>query len=421
MTATLAPARTDRRFDLLSLGTFVIVGLPDGMLGTAWPAMRQSFGVPVGDLGLILLVNTIGSVVVAAFVGRLIQRLGVSVLLAVAAACAALGGIGYALAPGLWLILTIGPLLGAAAGMMDGGLNTAIALTGRPRLLNLLHGFYGIGTAIGPLVVTAAILAGSWRPAYLLLVALDVTVAVLWALHHRGNPAPEATRAPAPGQADPGDPDPGDPDPGQAGPGSDQVDPAATWSRRRIVTVLSLGLIVFFVYTGLEVSAGQWETSYLRGHLGLSAGAAGLAAFGYWGALTAVRIGLALPRRPVPLRLVVGGGMAASVVATVLIWWQPDTAVVVIGFVILGGALAGIFPALIATTPQRIGQRRAQHAIAWQVGAAAAGGSGISALLGLLIDHAGLAILGPAIVTLAALLVVAYAALARLAPLSPRR
>ena len=116
MTATLSPASTDRRFDLLGLGTFVIVGLPDGMLGTAWPAMRQSFGVPVGDLGLILLVNTIGSVVVAAFVGRLIQRLGVSVLLAVAASCAALGGIGYAVAPGLWLVLTVGPLLGAPPG-----------------------------------------------------------------------------------------------------------------------------------------------------------------------------------------------------------------------------------------------------------------------------------------------------------------
>ena len=402
MTATLAPARTTRTFDLLSLGTFVIVGLPDGMLGTAWPAMRQSFGLPVGDLGLILLVNTIGSVVVAAFVGRLIQRLGVPVLLAVAGLCAAIGGVGYAAAPGLWLILTIGPLLGAAAGMMDGGLNTAIALTGRPRLLNLLHGFYGIGTAIGPLVVTAAILAGSWRPAYLFLAALDVVVAALWALHHRGTSAPAVPSPPA--------------DDG-ASEGSDGTDPASTWSRRRIVAALTLGLIVFFVYTGLEVSAGQWETSYLRGHLGLSASAAGLAAFGYWGALTAVRIGLALPARPVPSRLVIGGGMAASVGAAALICWQPSTATVVAGFVILGAALAGIFPALIATTPQRIGEQRAQHAIAWQVGAAAAGGSGLSALIGLIIDRTGLAILGPAVLALALLLVLANAALARLAPI----
>jgi fucose permease len=399
VTTTLSPRSTDRRFDLLSLGTFIILGLPDGMLGTAWPAMRHSFGVPVGDLGLILLVNTIGSVVVAAFVGRLIQRLGVSVLLAVAGSCAALGGIGYVAAPGLWLILAIGPLLGAAAGMMDGGLNTAIALTGRRRLLNLLHGFYGIGTAVGPLVVTAAILAGSWRPAYLLLVALDLTAAALWALHHRRIPATGSVRAPTRDGAD------------------QSTDLTATWSRRRVVSVLTLGLIVFFLYTGLEVSAGQWETSYLRGHLDLSASSAGLAAFGYWGALTAVRIGLALPARPVSLQRVIGWGMAASVAAAALIWWQPSTAAVVAGFVILGAALAGVFPALIATTPQRIGDQRARHAIAWQVGAAAAGGSGISALIGLLIDTTSLAIVGPAILALALLLVLANSALARLAPI----
>lgn len=400
-------ADTGRRFDLLGLGTFVILGLPDGMLGTAWPAMRHSFGAPVGDLGLILLVNTIGSVAVAAIVGRLIQRLGVSALLAVAASCAALGGIGYAVAPGLWLVLAIGPLLGAAAGMMDGGLNTAIALTGRPRLLNLLHGFYGIGTAAGPLVVTAAILAGSWRPAYLVLVALDLVAAALWALQHRRNPAPAPVAAVAPAE-------------GGAGQRPSGADPAATWSRRRVVSVLSLGLIVFFLYTGLEVSAGQWETSYLRGHLGLSASGAGLAAFGYWGALTAVRIGLALPARPVPARHVIGWGLVAGVGAAALIWWQPGTAVVVAGFVILGAALAGMFPALIAITPQRIGEQRAQHAIAWQVGAAAAGGSGISALIGLLIDTTSLAVLGPALLVLALLLAVANIALARLAPI-PRQ
>ena len=183
---------TDRKFDLLSLGTFVVLGLPDGMLGTAWPAMRHSFGEPVGALGLILLINTIGSVIVAAFVGRMIVRMGTAAVLAVAGLCAALGGFGYAVAPGLWLVLSIGPLMGAAAGMMDGGLNTAVALTGRPRLLNLLHGFYGVGTAIGPLVVTGAIIAGSWRPAYLVLASLDVVTACCWIVYRRGVPAPAA-------------------------------------------------------------------------------------------------------------------------------------------------------------------------------------------------------------------------------------
>jgi fucose permease len=396
----VATTTTPRRsFDLLSLGSFVVLGLPDGMLGTAWPAMRRSFGVPVGDLGLILLVSTAGAVLIATVVGRLIRRIGVPVLLAVALACFALGGTAYAVAPGLWLILSIGALMGAAAGMMDGGLNTAVALTGRRRLLNLLHGFYGIGTAVGPLLVTAAILAGSWRPAYLVLVGLDLLAAVLWLRYRRRLPPP-IEDAPTPAAAV-------------------TADPSAGWSRRRVVSVLTLGMIVFFVYTGLEVGAGQWETSFLRGHLGLSASAAGLAAFGYWGALTAARIGLALPTTPVSSRLVISGGSLVGGVAAGVIWWQPDALLTVLGFVLLGAALAGVFPALIAVTPLRIGEERAQHAIAWQVGAAAAGGSAVSAVIGLLVNAGGLGRLGPALVVLAVLLVISTGLLGRLAPLPP--
>jgi fucose permease len=185
----------------------------------------------------------------------------------------------------------------------------------------------------------------------------------------------------------------------------------------RAGAVLTLGLVVFFVYTGLEVSAGQWETSYVRGHLGLSASAAGLASFGYWGALTAVRIGLALPAKAPSAHTVIRYGLLLSIVACGLIWWQPATVVVVLAFALLGASLAGVFPALIAVTPQRIGQERAQHAIAWQVGAAAAGGSGISALIGLLIDTTSLTVLGPALVVLALILFLANWALTALAPI----
>jgi fucose permease len=413
MAASKAVNGTDRRFDVLGLGTFVTIGLPDGMLGTAWPAMRHTFGASVGDLGLILLVNSLGSMAVSAFVGRLIRRIGVSALLAVAGLCAALGGIGFAVAPGFWFVLCIGPLTGAASGMLDGGLNTALALTGRARLLNLLHGFYGIGTALGPLVVTAAILAGSWRPAYLCLAAIDLAAAGSWIFYHRKLPPPvPASLNVAGGEAVHKF--------GRSADAPATIEPSAGWSRQRAVSVLTAGLVVFFVYTGLEVGAGQWETSYLRGHLDLSASAAGFAAFGYWGALTAVRIGLALPTKSIPAQKLIGGGVIVSVAATALIWWAPINAVVVAGFVLLGAALAGLFPALIATTPQRIGEERAQHAIAWQIGASAGGGSAISALIGLLINTSGLEVLGPALVFLALLLLAANNALARLAPVPLR-
>ena len=388
-----------RSSDLLSLGSFVILGLPDGVLGTAWPSMRATFGAPVGDLGLILLITTIGSVLVTAVVGPLIRRLGVPTLLAVAGLLAAIGYAGFAAAPGLWLVLSVAVLLGASAGMMDGGLNTAVALTGRQRLLNLLHGAYGVGTAIGPLVVTAAILTGSWRPAYLVQVVLDLGMAALWLRQRRRDRALAAVTPP--------------PDPVAS-----SSQPSDGWSRRRYTGAVIAGMSVFFVYTGLEVGAGQWEASFCRGHLHLSAGATGLAAFGYWGALTAVRIGLAL--RTVRPQAVVRWGSGIGVLACAVIWWQPGAAVTVAAFAVLGGALAGVFPALIALTPVRLGAQRAHNVIAWQVGAAAAGGAGLSAIIGLLIGAISLAVLGPAIVVLAVILVAAELILDRLAPIPAR-
>jgi fucose permease len=416
---TPAVGAVTRRSDVLALGSFVVLGLPDGMLGTAWPSMRVTFGAPVGDLGLILLLATAGSVLVTAFVGTLIRRLGVPALLVTASSCAAVGYAGFALAPGLGLVLGMAVLTGAAAGLMDAGLNTAVALSGRTRLLNLLHGAYGVGTALGPLVVTAAILTGSWRPAYLALTGLDLVLAGCWLRHRRQAGPPPAPSTPA--QTAPSAPGPASAPAGAAPVGKAPAVPPSSgpqWSRRRYGWVVATGMGVFFLYTGLEVGAGQWEASFCRGHLNLSETATGLATFGYWGTLTAVRIALALVPRPVPPRLVVRYGSVLAVAAAAIIWWQPGTAVTVLAFAVLGGALAGVFPALISLTPARIGERRAQHVIAWQVGAAAAGGAGISALIGLIIGARGLAVLGPSLTVLAMLVVASELVLSRLAPVA---
>jgi fucose permease len=272
-----------------------------------------------------------------------------------------------------------------------------VALTGRRRLLNLLHGAYGVGTAIGPLVVTAAILTGSWRPAYLVQVGLDLVMAGMWLRQRRLDRARAVEVELVPSAPH----------------------PAAAWSRRRYGGVVVAGMGVFFVYTGLEVGAGQWEASFCRGELHMSPGATGLAAFGYWGALTAVRIGLALLPRPIPPQAVVRWGSLISVLAAAAIWWRPDAAVAVIGFVVLGGALAGVFPALIALTPVRLGEERAHNVISWQVGSAAAGGAGLSAVIGLIIGTTSLAALGPAVTVLALIVVAAELILNRLAPIGP--
>jgi fucose permease len=414
---------------------FIALGLPDGMLGTAWPSVRRSFHVPLEDLGVVLVAGTIGAVAVSSVVGLLIARIGIARTVMLGGAVAALGALGLIASPAFWTFVLAGTAIAVAAALIDSSINSAIALAGRNRLLNLVHGSYGIGTTIGPLVVTAAVLAISWRPAYGFLFVAEIALVAGWWWAGRnigGSPSPSeavaaaevpsagplpnaplaATRladtplaaAPVAGAA-----------PAAAGEGPGVAAPATRLTRARLVTVVALGLIVFMVYTGFEASAGQWAASFDRGPLHLGAGAAGLSTFGYWGALTLARFGLAVPKRRIAPLSVVRWGCSIAVLGAALVWWRPTTVVALLGLVIIGGALAGVFPALFALTPERVGEEMASHVIGWQIGAAGLGTAGISAVFGVVFQHYGLKEFGPALMVVAVLLIIGSVVLERVA------
>ena len=120
------------------------------MLGTAWPSMRHTFHQPLGSLGLILLFGTCGNLVTSLSTGRTLRRFGVGRLPYVAGLIAAAGALLIA-AASVWAMVLVGALLiGMTAGLLDTGLNTVVALSGRLRLLNLLHGAYGVGSGYRP-------------------------------------------------------------------------------------------------------------------------------------------------------------------------------------------------------------------------------------------------------------------------------
>ena len=159
-------------------------------------------------------------------------------------------------------------------------------------------------------------------------------------------------------------------------------------------------VVVPFIYTGAELSAGQWAASYLREQLHAQPAYTGLAVAGYWGAYALVRLLMAVPGNQPRARVVMPAGCTVALAGALVIALAPTPVGAVTGLVVVGAGLAPVFPAMIGLTPVRLGQARAPQVIGWQLAAAGAGGLAIAALTGVLLGQIGLAAFGPILVSL---------------------
>jgi MFS family permease len=149
---------------LLAYFAFISLGLPDGLLGVGWPSMATEFRVGTDAVGLLLFAATAGYLVSAVAAGFSLARLGVGRLLAGSTALASLALAGYGLSPGFGFLVPCALIAGFGAGAIDAGLNAYAAGAFGPKHMNWLHAFFGLGVAIGPLIMTAVLSGGlSWH------------------------------------------------------------------------------------------------------------------------------------------------------------------------------------------------------------------------------------------------------------------
>jgi fucose permease len=367
---------------------FVGLALYDGALGTAWPSIRHSLALPIGDLGLVQLAGTAGFLCSSAISGSVSARAGRAAGLAGAGALAACGLAAYAASPDLALLLLAAAVIGVGAGHLEPGVQSHVALTASPRAMNLLHAFYGIGATIGPLLITGLLVLGwSWRLAYVVILGVDLAVAVA-VLRYRGDfDATTPSRGPARAGRSRGSP---------AGPGAEAVAPL---SRVAVATAL----LLFFVYCGVEMSTGQWAFTFFTVARHLAPGLAGLLAAGYWASLTLARLAAAAIGARISSGLILALSAGGAVVGEVLMLWEPVTAIGVAGLLIAGASLGPAFPLMMSRTASWAQTARVSSVIGWQSAAACIGVAVPSALAGLLIEDLGLRVLMPYLCALAGL------------------
>jgi fucose permease len=361
----------------------VVLGLTDSVIGVAWPSIARTFSLPLSMLSVLLFAAGLGYLLTAIPSGHLLNRVGAPRTMAAASLAAGAACAAYAASPLYGLLPVASLLLGGASGSVDAGLNTVVASGQSSRMLNFIHGAYGVGTVIGPILVTAAITeSGSWRVPYLVLVVAEIACSASWWAVR------QAIGASQPGQAVASR---------EQGEGRRRGNLSSD-VRERLLVAAAVALPS--IYVGAELSAGQWAASYLRDQIHARAATAGLAVAAYWGAYAVVRLLMAVPTRLPSARMLIPAGCAAGVAGAVVIWLVPTEPGTIIGLIIVGAGLAPVFPALIGLTPDRFGHARARHVIGWQMAAAGAGGLAIAALTGVILGQAGLAKFGPILVAL---------------------
>lgn len=370
---------------LLAYLAFVGLGLPDPLPGTLWPEIAPAYGLPNAALGLVLAAVSAGTILAGLLAGRLTARLGIGGLLAASLGATALAAMGQALAPPWGLFVALGVLAGLGGGAVDAGLNLFAAARFAPRHLNWMHGCWGIGATLGPALATLLLAAGAgWQAGYAAVAALLLALGLAVLLTRRRWDA--------------------------AAPAAELGAPVTALSalRHRLVR---LQMAIFFVYTGLEASAGQWAATILVARGAGPAEAAGAAAL-FWAGLAGARIALGFVVDRVGadrlLRLAVPVVVAA---AAVLLAGVADFA----ALALLAAMLAPVYPTLMARTPARLGGPLAVHAIGFQVAAAMAGVALLPGALGLAAD-----VFGPAAVP-AGILVLAVVLAALVLRLTARR
>lgn len=354
-----------------------MLGLVDGALGVAWPSLRDAFDRSVSDLGLLLAFGSIGYLSASVGYGWLHSRFGTGLLLGSGATLLAVGLVGFA-AAAAWPVLALSTvLLGLGGGLVDTGMNAHAALAFDVGSINLLHACYGVGATLGPVVVTISLVSsGVWRDGYAALAVLQVVAVVaVWGFRHRWAGAEPGVSA----------------DDGPAG-------------RRSQMWLL---LVLFFLYTGVEVGTGQWAFTLLTEGRGVDTLVAGTWVAVYWGGLTAGRFTFGWVGDRISPSAILNGSLLVSLLGLGLLWLAPG-GLGLVGLPIAGLGFAAVFPTLVSITPARIGRFRSTRSMGFQLAAANIGAAALPWVLGLVAATKGVETLAPGLFAAGVLLSVVF-------------
>lgn len=366
---------------------FISLGLPDGLLGAAWPTMYQEFAVPVSYAGAVSMIISFGTILSSLQSDRLTRKLGTGKVTAISVGMTAAALFGFSVSHSFVAVCLWAIPYGLGAGSVDASLNNYVALHYESRHMSWLHCMWGIGATLGPYVMGYALTGGKgWNAGYryigimqIVLTAVLVCSLPLWVKRK------------------------------EEGTGGTEAD-AKALSIREVLKIRGAKEVMFcfFCYSALESTAGLWSSSYLTLQKGIPAEtAASYAGMFYLG----ITIGRALSGFiTMKLNDVQMIRMGQCMIALgIIVVFLPGAAVVsLVGLVLIGLGCAPVYPCIIHSTPAHFGEDKSQAVIGIQMASAYVGSCLMPPVFGLIANNISVALFPVYLVVILMIMIVMH-------------
>ena len=345
---------------------FISLGLPDILLGAAWPVMEQDLNVPLSFGGLLFMIISCGTILSSLLSDKITRRLGAGLVTAISVGLTAVALFGFSISRNYAQLCLMAVPFGLGAGAIDAALNNYVALHFTGRHMNWLHACWGIGATVGPYVMSYALGAGiGWRSGYGIVSTLQLVLTLvlflslpLWKKRQQTNE--------------------GD---------ADYEAPIGLRDAVKIRGVKSI-LLAMFGYCMIETTAGMWTSTYLVEHRHIDTQTAAAFASLFYIGITVGRIisGFLSDRLGDKKMIRIGGGLILSGLALIALP-LPTHYLVLGGLVLLGLGCAPVYPAVIHSTPTHFGRENSHAIVGIQMASAYTGATVMPPIFGLIAQY----------------------------------
>jgi fucose permease len=345
---------------------FISLGLPDSMMGAAWPAMYEGLGVQLSYAGIISMIISCGTILSSFFSGKIIRKLGTGLVTAVSVSMTALAMLGVAVAQDfLWFCICAIPL-GLGAGSVDAALNNYVALHYKAMHMSWLHCFWGVGASLGPYIISLYLNdENGWIRGFRIVAVIQFTLAaVLFAALPLWKKASSLQY-------------------------NENVSSDRPLEFKEILKIKGTGyaLTAFFCYCSIEATTGLWGSTFLVNAHGIPPATAAKWVSLFYIGITAGRFISGFISMKMDGRKMIRVGQIMIIAGILLLIIPISDITLLLGFFTVGLGCAPIYPSMIHLTPQNFGAENSQSVIGMQMACAYVGSTFMPPLFGLIAQH----------------------------------